>query len=338
MNSKQIILTSIIFIILIGAGWYYFDKFKPKTSNSTNIREEIIYKKNSKTIQYIKKYHPNGQIIKLTSYRDDGENINYINEYNENEKIIKITRYRPNSKNIWNITDYNENSQITKITFYENDGQTISSIAEYNPDGTVKLKETESSKTELEPKISISQAKFDEITKFIFSQNDVSLSINLSEKEKIEIEKNRKFYKAIFEEQERIKKYQNEIDDYNNKLNEIETKKNELKPQQTKLERSRDNKTGEIDQLKSQLSNQGKPFFNNPKITKLQQERREIIQQIVNVENEIGKLESKQKMYTNMLKNVETVKKPLDEDFEPSKNNHKKIVIDELNKIYQITD
>jgi chromosome segregation ATPase len=32
MNSKQIIITFIIFIALIGTGWYCYDKFKPKTS------------------------------------------------------------------------------------------------------------------------------------------------------------------------------------------------------------------------------------------------------------------------------------------------------------------
>jgi len=36
MNSKQIIITTIIFITLIGGGWYCFKKFKPKTSNSQN--------------------------------------------------------------------------------------------------------------------------------------------------------------------------------------------------------------------------------------------------------------------------------------------------------------
>jgi uncharacterized protein YpmB len=46
MNSKQIILIFIIFITLIGAGWYCYSKFKPTTPNSkneptTNIEEDI---------------------------------------------------------------------------------------------------------------------------------------------------------------------------------------------------------------------------------------------------------------------------------------------------------
>ncbi|WP_284928619.1 hypothetical protein [Candidatus Phytoplasma sp. AldY-WA1] len=36
MNSKQIIITSIILITLIGASWYCFKKFKPTTSNPQN--------------------------------------------------------------------------------------------------------------------------------------------------------------------------------------------------------------------------------------------------------------------------------------------------------------
>jgi len=337
MNSKQIILISIIFIILIGTGWYYFDKLKPKTSNSTNTREEIIYKKNSKTIQYIKKYHPNGKIMKLTSYRDDGENIDYINEYNENGQQTKDTHYHPdNKKNIWYIGEYNPvNGQKTKSIHYEKDGETILFISEYNPDGTIKPKEVEKPK----PKTSISQTRFDEIKNYILSLDDNLLPKNLNPTEKTKIEEIRTTMKSLIQSdqkhQKKIEDEQKTIDDYNNKLNEIENKKNELEPQQSKLKKNREDKTKEIDQIKLQLKNQGKPFYNNPKVIKLQDERMEIIKQIVDVERQIADLDADKKMYTNMLKRAESMLTSLQSRFETLPSNEK-IVIDELNKIYEI--
>jgi hypothetical protein len=153
MNSKQIIITFIILITLIGTCWYCYHKFKPSTPNSTN--------------------EP-------------------INTTEENDDSI----------------------QKTKST------------------STETPKKTESPKPEVESKISISQVKFNEITKFIFSKNDIPLPINLSKKEKIEIEKNKEFYKKVFEIQKKIEKLQNDIDNFNNTLNEFKNIGNELKKQQ----------------------------------------------------------------------------------------------------------
>jgi hypothetical protein len=154
MNSKQIILISIIFIALIGAGWYYYPKFKPSTPNSTN-----------KPIETPKK--------------------------------------------------------------------------------------TEPSKTEKETKISISQARFDEIKNYILSLDDNLLPKNLNSTEKTKIEEIRTPTKSILQRRSgKIKDKQKAIDDYNNKLNEIENKKNELKKQQQTTDIKREIRKCEIQKEK----------------------------------------------------------------------------------------
>jgi uncharacterized protein YpmB len=173
MNSKQIIITFIIFITLIGAGWYCYDKFKPKTSNSENepintidespqTTKKPIYQDDGKTIKAIEERDKNEKLVKTTYYQEDGKTIFYIDEYNTNGQKTQTTYYNTNGtifsifkytsdglniKTIWynslyrtinSVDDYDKYGQKIKKTFYENDGKTIRAIIEYNPDGTEK--------------------------------------------------------------------------------------------------------------------------------------------------------------------------------------------------------
>jgi hypothetical protein len=94
-------------------------------------------------------------------------------------------------------------------------------------------KEIESSKTEKETKISISQARFDEIKNYILSLDDNLLPKNLNSNEKTKIEAIRTTMKPIIQrDKKEIEDEQKKIDDYINELNKIENKKNELNKQQ----------------------------------------------------------------------------------------------------------
>ncbi|WP_284928429.1 hypothetical protein [Candidatus Phytoplasma sp. AldY-WA1] len=96
-----------------------------------------------------------------------------------------------------------------------------------------KSKEVETPKPEIEPKIPISQTRFDEIKNYILSLDDNLLPKNLNPTEKTKIEEIRTTKKSILQRRSgKIKDKQKEIDDYNDKLNKIENKKNELKKQQ----------------------------------------------------------------------------------------------------------
>jgi len=155
MNSKQIIITFITLITLIGTGWYCYSKFKSTTSNSQN------------------------------------EPINTIEE---------------NTK------------QKNKPTSIE------------------EPKEIESSKPEVEPKISISQARFDEIKNYILSLDDNLLPKNLNPNEKTKIEEIRTSIKSTIQrKQNEITKAQKEIDDHNKNLSEIATKLQKPKISRTEI-------------------------------------------------------------------------------------------------------
>jgi len=173
MNSKQIIITFITLITLIGAGWYCYRKFKPSTPNSTNgsqtnikkcidqygnkvdveyntnnkIIKQTTYQKRSNTIKQIDEYTDNEKLIKSTHYQRDGQTIAQIHEYNENEKLVKAKHYQPNGRTIEQIDEYNENGQNTKATEYYPDGQTIKQNGEYENGILIKKTEYNTDKT-----------------------------------------------------------------------------------------------------------------------------------------------------------------------------------------------
>jgi len=94
-------------------------------------------------------------------------------------------------------------------------------------------KEIEPSKAKIEPKIPISQARFDEIKNYILSLDDNLLPKNLNPTEKTKIEAIRTTMKPIIQrDKKEIEDEQKKIDDCSNELNKIENKKNELNKQQ----------------------------------------------------------------------------------------------------------
>ncbi|WP_373402927.1 hypothetical protein [Candidatus Phytoplasma solani] len=227
-----------------------------------------------------------------------------------------------------------------------------------------------SSRTELEtekPKFTITESRFDQIKSYVLSENNnqTLLPNNLSEQEKFEIEKIKRSWKNslsfLKDEQNRIDKENKTCDEHNAKIQEIKSQYPSLKSQKEQLEQQLEVKNKEINNLKYQrgeispiyaqtlkkLSNIEiiNPKTPNPEletklkaeISKLQDERLEIVRKIDAIELKIKNLESKQRMYEDMLSGAKSYKKTLEDRFKNAKKQYQDNILSKLNSLYQIT-
>ncbi|WP_373375613.1 hypothetical protein [Candidatus Phytoplasma solani] len=233
--------------------------------------------------------------------------------------------------------------------------------------GEEELDETKKEETQdqsTQPKFTITQANFDKVKEYIFSETDDKslLPNDLSEQEKNKIEEIKNSWKSsLKEEQNPIDEENNKCDDYNRQIQEIKSQYPSLKSQKEQLEQQEKTKTAELNKLKYQrgeispiyaktikkLSNIEiiNPKTPNPELeTKLkaeikilQDERLEVVGEIDDIKVKIGKLESKQEMYEDMLSSAKSYKKILEDRFKNTKKDFQNQIITSLNALYQIT-
>ncbi|WAN63497.1 hypothetical protein RS022_06630 [Candidatus Phytoplasma rubi] len=192
------------------------------------------------------------------------------------------------------------------------------------------------------PKFIITEARFDKIKSYVLSENNnQTLLLNdLSEIEKIEIEKIRECRKQTLGF---IKRHKNTINEKNKECNnlreqlqplyhQIETLKNQLTP----LEQDKENKIKQRDKLR----NIGANWENHPQNSELTQINKEIsslVGQISHLNSQIGILESKQRMYENMLSNAIILRDSLQRQYYKSEKEYQNQINSLLNSLYEIT-
>ncbi|MGZ3140226.1 hypothetical protein PSOLA_06050 [Candidatus Phytoplasma solani] len=216
-------------------------------------------------------------------------------------------------------------------------------------------------------KFTITQANFDKVKEYVFSETDdkTLLPNDLSEQEKTEISQIQNSWKNslsfLKDDQNRIDEKNKTCDDYNRQIQEIKSQYPSLKSQKEQLEQQEKTKTAELNKLKYQrgeispiyaktlkkLSNIEiiNPKTPNPEletklkaeIEQLQAEIIKIVKQIRQVEIEIGKLEIKQKSYESTLSNAIKLRDSLKRDYDQSEREYQNQIDSKLNALYQIT-
>ncbi|WAN63034.1 hypothetical protein RS022_00210 [Candidatus Phytoplasma rubi] len=221
-------------------------------------------------------------------------------------------------------------------------------------------------KTE-KPKFTITEARFDKIKSYVLSENNnQTLLLNdLSEIEKIEIEKIRECRKQTLGF---IKRHKNTINEKNKECNnlreqlqplyhQIETLKKQLTPlekEQNSLEEKIKNKKyrrAEISPIYHKIYEQR----NNIKVTnlkplnesenkkledeigRLQDEVIKLVSQISYIKRDIGNLEADQRMYENMLSNAIKLRDSLQRQYYKSEKEYQNQINSLLNSLYEIT-
>ncbi|KOR75217.1 Hypothetical Protein yibP [Candidatus Phytoplasma pruni] len=207
------------------------------------------------------------------------------------------------------------------------------------------------------PKIKITQEKYNKIKSYILSENDnevLSLK-DLSQEKKTEIEKIKNSWGVrlgyLNKEQKEIDKIQEECNNLiaqrDSAINQIQQLQKQLQPKEAELE----TQNKEIDKLKfkkqqkqTQLQTQGQTTYKNSEIdliqneiSKLQDEKLELVGQIEDIELQIGHLKSDQTMYENMLSRAQNYKKDLEKDYNKSLEQNKQSALSSLNSLYEIT-
>ncbi|AGL89996.1 DNA double-strand break repair rad50 ATPase [Strawberry lethal yellows phytoplasma (CPA) str. NZSb11] len=157
--------------------------------------------------------------------------------------------------------------------------------------------------------------------------------------------------KELYELQETTQKAKDKIKE---SLNNNETKIKEIKENLDKntenitilkgkliqLEQQEEAKEKEIKQKQEEQFNLASPDDKirlQAEIEKLQDEKQKIIEEISEVKLQIGKLESKQKMYQNMLSRAEMLKKDFVKSYERLEKEYRNQILNSLNSLYEIT-
>ncbi|WP_284928540.1 hypothetical protein [Candidatus Phytoplasma sp. AldY-WA1] len=147
---------------------------------------------------------------------------------------------------------------------------------------------------------------YDEAKKIATEIKELSETLELTQEEKEKVEKHlEENENKIKEIKEKCKFIEQNICILNGQLIDLEKQKleNEAKTKQIQ------------EQLAKELDEEVRKKLNE-EIAKLQKEHRDIIEKIVGVKREIGKLKNKQEMYNDMLKRAETLKNSLQRDFD----------------------
>ncbi|MCQ9618811.1 MAG: hypothetical protein NOI47_000393 [Candidatus Phytoplasma pruni] len=206
------------------------------------------------------------------------------------------------------------------------------------------------------PKIPITQEKYNKIKSYILSENENEiLTLNdLSQEEKNEIEKVRNSQKQTLEfrkkDQQNIDEKEQECNGYTSQINEIINQIQQLQKQLQPKEEALANKEKDINKLQLQrqtktteLQTQGKPIYKNnelnkikEEISKLQDEKLELVGQIEDIELQIGHLKSDQTMYEDMLSRAQNYKKDLEKDYN-NLTQDEQSTLSSLNSFYEIT-
>ncbi|WP_349402047.1 hypothetical protein [Candidatus Phytoplasma solani] len=253
-----------------------------------------------------------------------------------------------------------QRNKIKKMNFYEKEieelKKSFKNLKDVQNPLTIKPKIGNDKKS----KFKTTQSRFDQVKTYILSETDdkTLLPNNLPQEEKIEIEKIRKHLvqnlaskKRRQEQNQTLNDLLAEIDDYNRQIQEINSQFPSLNFQKTNLETKETEKNDKINSLKEKqqqfkyLPNQPESVrttrqnnYNHLKaeISKLQDERLEIVKQIRQVEIKIGKLEIKQKSYESTLSNAIKLRDHLQRDYDSSKERSKNDTISQLNSLYEI--
>ncbi|OOP60275.1 hypothetical protein [Candidatus Phytoplasma citri] len=104
-----------------------------------------------------------------------------------------------------------------------------------------------------------------------------------------------------------------------------------LKPPKSLLDKDKETKDQEINNLK-----QVDKRDNKDKIKQLQDELEEIVEQISDINSQICKLEAYQKYYQEILNDSENYKSILEERCEKDKKEYQNSILSELNSLYEI--
>jgi septal ring factor EnvC (AmiA/AmiB activator) len=146
---------------------------------------------------------------------------------------------------------------------------------------------------------------YDEAKKVEAEIKELTESLNLTKEEKEKVEK-------------KLEENENKIKEIRDKYDNVEKNICILNGQLIDLEKQKEQKEKEIKQKEEQLAKEQDEAVRKQlrdEIKQLQKEQNEILQQIVDVEIQIADLEADKKMYTNILKNAETLRKSLQTDF-----------------------
>ncbi|MDV3195493.1 MAG: hypothetical protein Q8894_02160 [Sweet potato little leaf phytoplasma] len=187
------------------------------------------------------------------------------------------------------------------------------------------------------PKIQTTAARLEQIKNYLFTEsaNLFLLPTDLSEQEQEEINKLKKSWQSSLDLLKKQKTWidenQNECDEYQSQLNRIPPQITSYEQQKLALEKQLETKRQEKDRLKIDRK------ANEDKIDKLQAEISEIVGKIGKIKVEIKNLETDQKYYQNMLTRAEGLKKSTEKSYERSEIEYKKLIISQLNELYDIT-
>ncbi|MFG6084860.1 MAG: hypothetical protein AB3F67_1260 [Candidatus Phytoplasma solani] len=227
--------------------------------------------------------------------------------------------------------------------------------------GEEELDETKKEETQdqsTQPKFTITQANFDKVKEYVFSETDdkTLLPNDLSEQEKTEISQIQNSWNSslgyLKRQQNPINELINQINKHQTQINSIKDQYPSLKSQKANLESKETEKNDKINSLKEKqqqfkyLPNQSESVrttrrnnYNRLKdeIEKLQDERIEIVGEIDDIKVKIGKLESKQEMYEGMLSNAIKLRDSLKRSYDKSEKEYQNQIDSKLNALYQIT-
>ncbi|MDO8060341.1 hypothetical protein [Candidatus Phytoplasma citri] len=128
-----------------------------------------------------------------------------------------------------------------------------------------------------------------------------------------------------------IIKYRKNCDEYQSQLIFLLLKITALKPPKSLLDKDKETKDQEINNLK-----QVDKRDNKDKIKQLQDELEEIVEQISDINSQICKLEAYQKYYQEILNDSENYKSILEERCEKDKKEYQNSILSELNSLYEI--
>ncbi|AYJ01295.1 hypothetical protein CWO85_02035 [Candidatus Phytoplasma ziziphi] len=327
------------------------DNLESSTKNKIAEKQQLI-KKLEEDFMILKK---NFEIKKNDSnkYYDSTNELQYLESdlnmfYNYYLKDLKDSFTFPKIFNGINITKYRI-EDIIKKNYYENE---FNQIQEKITAFKYKIKQ-------IIPKFKITQDHYDKVKVYITSKTDDKslLPKEISPEEKIEIDQIREMWKQYLnfqnQDQANIDKYQEECDNFHLKIQEIKDKFPSLESTNFDLQQKIDDKQKKIN-VKQEDQKQFKYLPNQPEsirttrknnydslqaeISKLQDERNEIMHQITQVSLQIANLEADQTMYENMLSRAIKLRDSIQCDYdETSTNRLFGSPLSELQKLYEIT-
>ncbi|MFG6084340.1 MAG: hypothetical protein AB3F67_0100 [Candidatus Phytoplasma solani] len=332
-SNKPIIIGIIVLVIVFISAvvWFNFKK-NDNLDNSTLNKDNLDNLTMKKIDEKIKSLNELDEEI-ATFFKEHEDQINTPEMV---QLIAKLYELQTHFKGIQKpdgiyFSEFQRN-KIKIMNFYEKEIEELKkcfkNFKEAKPP-TIKPKIGNDNKS----KFKTTQSRFDQVKTYILSETNHKslLPNNLPQQEKTEIEKIKRSWKNslsfLKDDQNRIDEKNKTCDDYNRQIQEIKSQYPSLKSQKEQLEQQLEVKNKGINNLKHESQDK----------TRLQDERLEIVGEIGNIEVKIRNLESKQRMYEDMLSSAKSYKKILEDRFKNTKKDFQNQIITSLNALYQIT-